>query len=388
MATQFGTTQAEEPTRTHFLCILVAHTHWDRAWYLPFEQFRVRLMRLIDRLLDMLERDPDYSCFMLDGQMVVVEDYLQIRPEQQSWLERLIREGRILIGPWCVLPDEFLVSPESLIRNLQVGLQMASDLGGGMRVGYEPDAFGHIAQLPQILAGFGIDNVVFWRGLGDEARELGTPFCWTAPDGTQALAVWLAGHGYSQFNYLGYPARGDEVNMPFSLDRAVDQIREGIEDLRKVANTRYLLLMAGEDGLWVADLSKNSPPLKAPDTGTNLVASYPEPVAIASPTGRGGIYVAYCNNASPCSQVELWRYGDKKAVAVPKSLNPRSVALSAGPSGRLWIAWWSSKDGTVRVVRTNEAGTRYGPVETHAGPPGCQSDGNGTIRISSGSTWS
>jgi hypothetical protein len=148
---------------------------------------------------------------------------------------------------------------------------------------------------------------------------------------------------------------------------------------------RFFSKPASNDGLWVANLTKNSAPLKAPDTGTNLVASYPEPVAVASPTGRGGIYAAYCNDTSPCSRVELWRYGDKKSLVVPKSSNPRSVALSAGPSGRLWIAWWSSKDGTVRVVRTNEAGTAFGTVETHAGPHGCQSDGNASIRISSGS---
>jgi hypothetical protein len=149
--------------------------------------------------------------------------------------------------------------------------------------------------------------------------------------------------------------------------------------------TRFFSKPATQDGLWAADLTKGSAPLKAPDTGTNLVASFPEPVAIAGPTGRSGIYLAYCNNASPCSRVELWRYGDKTAKTVPKSTSPRSVALSAGPSGRLWIAWWSSKNGTVRVVRTNEAGNAFGPVETHAGPHGCTSDGNGTIKLSSGS---
>lgn len=139
-----------------------------------------------------------------------------------------------------------------------------------------------------------------------------------------------------------------------------------------------------KDGIWVSDLSTKSSPVKAPGTGTNLVASFPEPVAAASPSGRGGVYLAYCNNASPCSHVELWRYGAKKAVTVPKSSNARSVALSGGPSGRLWIAWWSEKNGTVSVVRTNEAGDQLGPVETHAGPHGCTGDGNGTIRAGGG----
>src|SRR5437763_16009212 len=105
----------EKTTQERWIGVLVAHTHWDRAWYLPFQQFRIRLVRLIDRLLDILETDPEFSCFMLDGQMVVVEDYLEVRPEQRSTLDRLVREGRLLVGPWYVLPDEFLVRPESFI---------------------------------------------------------------------------------------------------------------------------------------------------------------------------------------------------------------------------------------------------------------------------------
>ncbi|MBV9278855.1 MAG: hypothetical protein JOZ41_02125 [Chloroflexi bacterium] len=209
---------------------LVAHTHWDRAWYLPFQHFRIRLVRLIDRLLEILETDPDFRCFMLDGQMIVIEDYLEVRPERRGDIERLVRAGRLQVGPWYVLPDEFLVSPESLIRNLELGMRQADDFGGAMRVGYEPDAFGHIAQLPQIFAGFGIDNVVFWRGLGDEARELGSEFWWRAPDGTRALAIFLP-LNYGQFRFLGYPYPGDEANMPFRLEWAMEGLARGIEEL-------------------------------------------------------------------------------------------------------------------------------------------------------------
>ncbi len=100
---------------------LISHTHWDREWYQPFQIFRIRLVHLIDNLLAIMKNDPDYAHFMLDGQTIVLEDYLQIRPENEKYLKELIKQGRILIGPWYILPDEFLVSPEATIRNLLRG---------------------------------------------------------------------------------------------------------------------------------------------------------------------------------------------------------------------------------------------------------------------------
>src|SRR6266852_5065198 len=176
--------------------VLVPHTHWDREWYQTFQQFRIRLVHAVDKLLDILERDPDFSHFMLDGKTIVLDDYLEARPEQEERLKRHTRSGRISVGPWYVQPDEFLVSGESLVRNLQIGLQRAAEFGDPMRVGYVPDCFGHIAQLPQILRGFGIDSAVFWRGVGADTQK--SEFDWVAPDGTRVLVVHLASpRGYS-----------------------------------------------------------------------------------------------------------------------------------------------------------------------------------------------
>jgi alpha-mannosidase len=165
----------------------VPHTHWDREWYLTFQTSRVRLVHLLDGLLDLLERDSTYTHFTLDGQTIVLDDYLAVRPERREQLERFVRAGRLLIGPWTVLPDEFLVSPESLVRNLRLGRQKAAEFGGSMSVGYVPDPFGHIGQLPQILRGFGIEDAAFRRGLGPEPCEL----WWEAPDGSRVLVSYL-----------------------------------------------------------------------------------------------------------------------------------------------------------------------------------------------------
>ena len=89
---------------------VVSHTHWDREWYKPFQHFRMRLVDLTDGLLKLLETDPEYKVFTFDGQTIVLEDYLEIRPENEERLRKLVNEGRIIIGPWYNQPDEFLIS--------------------------------------------------------------------------------------------------------------------------------------------------------------------------------------------------------------------------------------------------------------------------------------
>src|SRR5918994_2051310 len=128
---------------------IVPHTHWDREWYASFQTFRLRLVDLLDDLLPRMEGDPAYARFLLDGQLAVVEDYLAVRPEAEDRLRRLVGSGRISVGPWYTLPDEFLVSGESLVRNLQRGLSVGDRFGGAMPVGHLPDMFGHAGQMPQ-----------------------------------------------------------------------------------------------------------------------------------------------------------------------------------------------------------------------------------------------
>jgi len=217
--------------------ILVPHTHWDREWYQTFQQFRIRLVHAVDRLLDILDRDPKFTHFMLDGQTIVLDDYLEVRPEQEERLKKYIRSGRIQIGPWYLQPDEFLVSGESLVRNLQIGLQQAAIYGEQMRAGYVPDCFGHIAQLPQILRGFGIDNAVFWRGVGAEAHK--SEFFWAAPDGTQVLVIFLAGA-------MGYSNARD---MPLVPEEFAARVELLATPLLPMATTNTLLFMNGSDHL-------------------------------------------------------------------------------------------------------------------------------------------
>ncbi|MEA2608448.1 MAG: 2-O-(6-phospho-alpha-D-mannosyl)-D-glycerate hydrolase, partial [Chloroflexota bacterium] len=177
---------------------LVPHTHWDREWYEPFQVFRMRLVELVDQLLERMERDPRMR-FTLDGQCATIDDYLEIRPEAEPLIRRLIAEKRLAIGPWQILMDEFLVSGETLVRNLQIGWRRAEGLGRAMPVGYLPDMFGHVAQMPQILRRAGIDGAVVWRGV-PAAFDCFT-FRWAAPVGSEVAAEYLVG-GYGNGAYL------------------------------------------------------------------------------------------------------------------------------------------------------------------------------------------
>jgi alpha-mannosidase len=173
---------------------IVPHTHWDREWYEPFQTFRLKLVHLIDTLLDLLEGDPSYSRFLLDGQMAVVDDYLEIRPENEERIRALAAAGRLSMGPWYILMDEFLVSGETIIRDLQMGLGRGAAFGGATGVGYLPDMFGHIAQMPQILRLAGFEHAVVWRGVPSVIDKTG--FWWEAPDGSKVRAEYLVtGYG-------------------------------------------------------------------------------------------------------------------------------------------------------------------------------------------------
>ncbi len=212
---------------------LVSHTHWDREWYRTFQQFRLRLVHLIDGVLDLLDSDPSFKYFTLDGQTIVLDDYLAVRPENEGRIRRYVRNGRLVIGPWHILPDEFLVSPEATIRNLLEGTRTCAKFGPKMKVGYIPDPFGHIGQMPQILHGFNIDSACVQRGLSDERCE----FWWQAPDGSRVFMAYLR-DGYG--NAAGLP-----VDDPQHFTSEVRRLRDSL--LPHSSSDRHFLFMHGTD---------------------------------------------------------------------------------------------------------------------------------------------
>lgn len=168
--------------------VVVPHTHWDREWYEPHDVFRLRLVEMIDGLLDMLEAEPEMR-FTLDGQTAAIEDYLAIRPQARGRVERAVAAGQLALGPFLILLDEFCCDGETIVRNLELGRAGARALGGSMAVGYLPDMFGHAAQTPQILRGFGIRDAVLWRGVPAGVDR--HAFIWRAPSGDAVRCEYL-----------------------------------------------------------------------------------------------------------------------------------------------------------------------------------------------------
>ncbi len=201
------------------IATIVSHTHWDREWYLTFSEFRVMLERTVSGILDQLETEEAYRHFCLDGQAVVLEDYLAVRPEDEERIRRLAAAGALSLGPFYVLPDEILIPPEATVRNLLLGHAVASRYGPVQTVGYLPDPFGHPAQLPQILARAGIDAFVYTRGNGDEIDTLGLEYMWAAPDGSEVLAI------HQLDGYCNAAALGHEELWHAHTPRAVDPAR-------------------------------------------------------------------------------------------------------------------------------------------------------------------
>lgn len=223
---------------------IISHSHWDREWYMPFEYHRARLIDLIDVCMNMLETDADFKSFHLDGHTVPLEDYLEIKPQNEEKLKKFVKDGKIKVGPWYVLQDEFFTSSEANIRNLLVGMKIAKDFGKVNMIGYFPDSFGNAGQMPQILKQAGMKAIVFGRGvkptgvsntIADFAdyQSQYSEMYWKSPDGSSLPAVLFA-------NWYN---NGQEI----LADGNKEYWDERLKNVLKYASTDELLFMNGSD---------------------------------------------------------------------------------------------------------------------------------------------
>ena len=225
---------------------LVVSTHWDREWYETFQGFRYRLVNMLDEVLDTMEENPGFGFFQTDGQSILLEDYLRIRPEREEQIRKLAQEGRLEIGPWYVLSDEFLVSGESLIRNMVEGIRVASTFGKPSSAGFACDIFGHNSQMPQIMRGFGIDSFFLWRGRNENHRCAN--FRWRGADGSEVLA-----HGFGpMWGYCDYSIavrKTREVEVCPTTEELAEGLVEAVRKQAERTSNDTLLLFDGGDHL-------------------------------------------------------------------------------------------------------------------------------------------
>ena len=193
----------DERKKLHIIC----NTHWDRAWVYPFQETRLLLVEFMDDLLDLLERDPEFHSFLMDSQTIAVEDYLELRPEREEQLKKFVRQGRLIVGPWYTLPEEYIVCGESLVRNLVIGHRLAQNWGAVSKLGYTPFSYGQTSQMPQIYRGFDIDTIIFYRGINTKKSE----FILEGPDGSRVTGCRFG--ALSRFSYYFYVYRMARFGM-------------------------------------------------------------------------------------------------------------------------------------------------------------------------------
>ncbi|MFI2958825.1 MULTISPECIES: mannosylglycerate hydrolase [Priestia] len=214
---------------------IVPHMHWDREWYFSTEESRILLVNNMEEILHMLETNPDYPYYVLDGQTSILEDYFAVKPENKERVKALVTKGKLIIGPWYTQTDEMVVGGESIVRNLLYGLKDCEEFGSSMKIGYLPDSFGQSAQMPQILNGFDIHYSIFWRGTSERHGTDKTEFYWRTEDGSKVL-VQLFPLGYAIGKYLPE----DESELQKRIDKYFAVLDRG-------ATTKNIILPNGHD---------------------------------------------------------------------------------------------------------------------------------------------
>ncbi len=225
---------------------IISHSHWDREWYMAYEQHHMRLMELMDDLLELFETDPDFNSFHLDGQTIILDDYLQVRPEKREAIQQAIDAGKLRIGPFYILQDDFLISSESNVRNMLIGMEESRKWGTPVMLGYFPDTFGNMGQTPQMMKQVGLEAAAFGRGVKPigfdnqvlEAENYSSQYSemwWKGPDQTEIFGLLFA----------NWYSNGNEI--PAEKEAAIRFWDQKLADAEQYASTDHLLMMNGVD---------------------------------------------------------------------------------------------------------------------------------------------
>ncbi|MFC6176870.1 alpha-mannosidase [Companilactobacillus huachuanensis] len=225
---------------------VVSHSHWDREWYMGYEHHHMRLVKLMDDLLDLFKREPDFNSFHLDGQTIILDDYLQVRPEKEAEIKALVKQGKLQIGPFYILQDDFLISGEANARDMLIGNQDSKKWGKPVDLGYFPDTFGNMGQTAQMLKLADLKYAAFGRGVkptglnnqvfdNEKYTSQYSEMWWKGPDDSKVLSILFA----------NWYSNGNEI--PVDKVTAKKYWDEKLADVEKYASTDNLLMMNGVD---------------------------------------------------------------------------------------------------------------------------------------------
>lgn len=226
---------------------IISHSHWDREWYMDYEQHHMLLIELIDDLIQLFKDDPEYKSFHLDGQTIILDDYLQVRPENTKIIKKLVKQGKLKVGPFYILQDDFLTTSESNARNMLLGaIDSKKWTEDYVKLGYFPDTFGNMGQTPQMMKQIGIDTAAFGRGVkptgfgnqvfdNDKYSSNFSEMHWEGPDKSKVLGVLFA----------NWYSNGKEI--PVDKNEAKIYWDKKINDVDKYASTNQLLFLNGSD---------------------------------------------------------------------------------------------------------------------------------------------
>ena len=198
---------------------VVPHSHWDREWYFTTSRSKVYLMKDLKDVLDTLESNPDFKYFMVDAQGSLLDDYIKWMPQDKDRITKLVKEKKLVIGPWYTQTDQLVISGESIVRNMYYGMKRCETFGGYMNVGYVPDSFGQSGNMPQIYKEFGIDDTLFWRGVSDDMVNH-TDYNWRGDDGSVVFTTQIPFGYYIGGNIPEDPKQSEEFWQKECFEKA------------------------------------------------------------------------------------------------------------------------------------------------------------------------
>ncbi len=282
---------------------VISNSHWDREWGYPFEETRLLLLDFMDELLDLLDSDPKFQSFTFDSQTLGMLDYLELRPENRAKVEKYVKSDRLIVGPWYSLPEEFLVNGESLVRNLLIGHRTAEKLGKVSRIGYTPFSYGQTSQMPQIYNGFGIDTIVFYRGINTPHSE----FIWHGADDSRLFGMRFG--CMSRFSYYFYIYRQVRYGMSsddyeYSWDRGAVPFRMASD---KYAREHYYVL-DNKKKMWNTEIIPAQIKQLVEDESQHFSTSHiacMQGFDTSNPDPRESELIELCQDALPDHQIKL-----------------------------------------------------------------------------------